>query len=53
MEIVESWAKAQPLRGPEDVEFFFDVGEVFVAGGEGGFLLEDDGGVGRKLETRN
>ena len=29
----------QGLRRPEDVELFFEVGEVFVAGGEGGFAM--------------
>src|SRR5260370_6456042 len=32
------------LGGPEDVEFFFDVGEVLVAGGEGRFALEGESG---------
>ncbi len=32
------------LRDPEEVELFFDVGGVFVAGGEGGFALEGEGG---------
>src|SRR6266581_5310820 len=30
--------------GPEDVELFFDVGEVFVAGGERGFAMGSEGG---------
>src|SRR6266436_965669 len=29
---------------PEDVELFLDVGEIFVARGEGGFALEGEGG---------
>ena len=33
-----------PLGGPEDVELFFEVGEVFVAGGEGGFAMGGEGG---------
>ena len=32
------------LRDPEEVELFFDVGGVFVAGGEGGFAPEGEGG---------
>ena len=28
-----------PLPGPENVEFSFDLGEIFVAGGEGGFAI--------------
>ncbi len=32
------------LQSPEDVELFFDVGEVFVAGGEGGFATGGEGG---------
>ena len=32
------------LRRPEDVEFFSDVGEVFVAGGERGFAMGSEGG---------
>jgi hypothetical protein len=31
------------LRRPEDVEFFFEVGEVFVAGGERGFAMDSEG----------
>ena len=27
------------LQGPEEVEFFLDAGEIFVAGGEGGFAV--------------
>jgi hypothetical protein len=36
--------KDPPLRGPEDIEPFFDVGEVAVAGGEGGFARDGEGG---------
>ena len=32
------------LGGPEDVELFSDVGEVFVAGGERGFAMGGEGG---------
>jgi hypothetical protein len=32
--------QSPPLRGPEDVELFLDVGEVFIAGGEGGFAMD-------------
>jgi hypothetical protein len=32
------------LSGPEEVELFFDGGEVFVAGGEGGFAGDGEGG---------
>jgi len=32
------------LRGPEEVELFFDEGEVFVAGGERGFARDGEGG---------
>jgi len=36
---------------PEDVELFLDVGEIFVARGEGGFALEGEGG-GENGKTR-
>src|SRR5712692_1964514 len=39
------------LRRPEDVEFFFDVGEVFVAGGERGFAMGGEGG-GKTIGVR-
>lgn len=29
---------------PENVDLFFDGGEVFVAGGEGGFAVDGEGG---------
>lgn len=32
------------LRSPEDVEILFDVGEILVAGGEGGFAIGSEGG---------
>lgn len=32
-----------PLRGPEEVDFFFEVGEVFVGDGEGGGETGDPG----------
>jgi len=32
------------LGGPEEVEFFFEAGEVFVAGGERGFAIAGEGG---------
>jgi hypothetical protein len=32
------------LGGPKDVELFFDVGEILVAGGEGGFASGGEGG---------
>ena len=37
--------KAGQLRaGPEDVDLFFNGGEVLVAGGEGGFAMDGEGG---------
>jgi hypothetical protein len=37
------------LGGPEDVELFFEVGEILVAGGEGGFAMGGEGGVWKSL----
>src|SRR6266571_5657193 len=39
-------------RRPEDVEFFFEVGEVFVAGGEKGFCERRRGLHGRCYKMR-
>jgi len=36
IELVEA-SDERGLNGPEDVELFFEVGEGFVGGGEGGF----------------
>jgi hypothetical protein len=36
--------ESSALGGPEDVELFCDVGEVFVAGGEDSFAIEGEGG---------
>jgi len=50
--VYESGSGVRPgLGGPEQVEFFLDAGEVFVAGGEGGFALEGEGG-GENGKTR-
>jgi len=35
---------AQLRGGPEDIDLFFDGGEVLVAGGEGGFAEGGEGG---------
>lgn len=37
-------AEARLLQCPEDVELFFEVGEVLVAGGEDSFACEGEGG---------
>jgi hypothetical protein len=38
----ENW-KNSGLRGPENVEFFFDACEISVAGGESGFAMGGEG----------
>jgi len=50
-ELKENGSEDPPLQGPEEVELFLDAGEVFVAGGEGGFAVGGEGEWG-KLESR-